>query len=80
MNYEQVNHKFIDKPIYKLVNPDTIQLLQKKILQKWKPTKKKTFPGPQPVSLERKDFKMMKEQQYIACAKLDGERFFMYAC
>ena len=41
--------------------------------------RKKRFPAPQPVSIERKDFKTLKDKEYVVCAKLDGHRFLL-AC
>jgi hypothetical protein len=36
------------------------------------------FPGAQPVSIEKKDFTTIKGENYVVCAKLDGERYFLY--
>ena len=37
-----------------------------------------TFPAPQPVSLERKDFEKLQKYQYSVSVKLDGIRFLLY--
>jgi hypothetical protein len=37
-----------------------------------------TFPGPQPVSIERKDFTKLQQYKYYVSLKLDGVRFLMY--
>jgi len=37
-----------------------------------------TFPAPQPVSLERKDFEKLQKYQYSVSLKLDGIRFLLY--
>jgi len=36
------------------------------------------FPGPQPVSIETKDFSKLKDYKYYVSLKLDGYRFLMY--
>ena len=37
-----------------------------------------TFPAPQPVSIEKKDFNKLKQYKYYTSLKLDGVRFLMY--
>ena len=37
-----------------------------------------TFPAPQPVSIEKKDFSKLKDYKYFTSLKLDGYRFIMY--
>jgi hypothetical protein len=37
-----------------------------------------TFPAPQPVSIEKKDFLKLKQYKYYTGLKLDGVRFLMY--
>jgi hypothetical protein len=37
-----------------------------------------TFPAPQPVSLERKDYEKLQKYQYSVSLKLDGIRFLLY--
>ena len=37
-----------------------------------------TFPAPQPVSIEKKDFVKLKQYKYYTSLKLDGVRFLMY--
>ena len=32
------------------------------------------FPGPQPISIERKHFKALKNEKYVVCGKTDGVR------
>jgi hypothetical protein len=36
------------------------------------------FPGAQPVSIEKVNFTSIKNEKYVVCAKLDGERYFLY--
>lgn len=62
----------------RITTPELENKLKEEILQYWKPTKK-LFPGPQPVSIEYKDIQILKKKPYVACAKLDGERFFLYS-
>jgi hypothetical protein len=40
---------------------------------------KEYFPGPQPISIERKHFPMLKGVEYVVCEKTDGERYMMVA-
>ena len=37
------------------------------------------FPGPQPISIERKHFPVMRSAEYVVCEKTDGERHMMVA-
>ncbi len=37
------------------------------------------FPGPQPISIERKHFPILKGGDYLVCEKTDGERYMMIA-
>ena len=37
-----------------------------------------TFPAPQPVSIEKKDFAKLKQYKYFVSLKLDGVRFLMF--
>jgi hypothetical protein len=40
---------------------------------------KNYFPGPQPISIERKHFPILKGAEYVVCEKTDGERHMMVA-
>lgn len=37
------------------------------------------FPGPQPISIERKHFPILRSAEYVVCEKTDGERYMMVA-
>ena len=43
----------------------------------WK--SKDYFPGPQPISIERKHFNTLRCAEYLVCEKTDGERYMMVA-
>ena len=43
----------------------------------WK--SKDYFPGPQPISIERRHFPILKGAEYLVCEKTDGERYMMVA-
>lgn len=36
-----------------------------------------SFPGPQPVTVEKKNFEMLKTEPYMICEKSDGERYVL---
>lgn len=40
----------------------------------WGTTDLNRFPGPQPISIERRHFPLLKSQQYLVCEKSDGVR------
>jgi hypothetical protein len=80
MKLKKTIHKFINKPIYKITDENTIKYIKNQILSKWNTNKKKSFPGVQPVSLERKNFKELHKKKFNICPKLDGERFFLFSC
>lgn len=88
MNIENVT-KDINRNV-KLANsetgPDAIQViddisirrLKKCIMSYWPKNKNEYFPGPQPVSLERRDIFKLKKFPYVVTVKSDGMRFMMY--
>lgn len=68
--------------MYKIVTNSLKENLIDQILSHWKGEEydnKKRFPGAQPVSIERKNIHFIKRNKYVVCAKLDGERFFLYS-
>jgi hypothetical protein len=40
---------------------------------------KDRFPGPQPISIERKHFPILRNNVYVVCEKTDGERYMLVA-
>ena len=49
-----------------------------RLIQLWGlPITFKRFPGCQPISIERRHFPILKNNQYVICDKTDGERFLL---
>lgn len=72
--------KGCSKSFYKLEDEFLIDKLSREICSYWSGEEfddKIRFPGAQPVSIEMKDFKTLKSNKYVVCAKLDGERYFL---
>lgn len=69
---------------YKVENPQVYSNLKKSILSYWENTgrsrsgKSQHFPGPQPVSLERRDLFKIQRFPYFVSLKTDGMRFFLF--
>ena len=56
----------------------TLQIEIKSFVQKkWGSNDIERFPGPQPVSIEKKHIKILSEKQYVVCEKTDGVRHFL---
>lgn len=47
------------------------------IHQVWESSDPSWFPGPQPISIERKHFRALKSQPYVVCEKTDGVRHML---
>tara|TARA_Y100000389_G_scaffold178444_1_gene191644 strand:- start:172 stop:1134 length:963 start_codon:yes stop_codon:yes gene_type:complete len=77
MDYEDYDYPGTDYTLKKILEKDITKQIKKFVLSFWKD--KKRFPAPQPVSIERKDFETLKNNNYAVCAKLDGNRFLL-AC
>lgn len=69
------------KTLYKIITPELVSILSDGVCKFWKNMTfddKVRFPGAQPVSIELKDVPTLKKNKYVVCAKLDGERYFLY--
>lgn len=62
--------------LHKVLEPDASKILG--LMRELTGTEK--FPGPNPISLERKDTVKLGRQRYYACEKTDGVRHAFFAC
>ena len=51
--------------------------IQEFILRKWNSNNIDRFPGPQPISIERVHFRILRNKRYLVCEKTDGVRHFL---
>lgn len=51
--------------------------LKKFIQEKWGSTNIDRFPGPQPISIEKKHIPLLSKNEYLVCEKTDGVRHFL---
>jgi len=66
-----------DKELYQLVDEKYLGVLQKYLNSYWNINKVKYFPGPNPVSIFRKDLKVIKDSEYLITEKTDGQRYLL---
>lgn len=65
-----------DTRLYK-INKMYEDAVKQYIHQVWESTDPSWFPGPQPISIERRHFKVLKSQPYVVCEKTDGVRHML---
>lgn len=51
--------------------------IKKFIQKKWDSTNIERFPGPQPISIEKKHIPLLSQTEYMVCEKTDGVRHFL---
>lgn len=61
----------------KLSNSNIVQDIKKFISEKWESSNAERFPGPQPVSIEKKHIRLLSQNRYMVCEKTDGVRNFL---
>ena len=73
-------HRFLDKPIHRIKEGIPLEKeLKKQIRRLFKEkNSESSFPGAQPISLEKKNLEAIRNNNYLAGAKLDGERFLLF--
>ncbi len=79
--WQCVEEKVSGRKFYRVTTESLRDFLTNEVVSYWEGEQhdnKKRFPGAQPVSIERKNYRMIKGEPYVVCAKLDGERFLMF--
>jgi mRNA-capping enzyme len=79
--HKEVHLRGLKKPVFKIITKELVDVLSREINELWKGEQmddKIRFPGSQPVSIEKRNFNQLIQEPYVVCAKLDGERYFLY--
>jgi mRNA capping enzyme, catalytic domain/mRNA capping enzyme, C-terminal domain len=61
----------------KVLSDEHTKEMKKFIQQSWESEDIERFPGPQPVSIERRHFPLLRRQPYFVCEKTDGTRYML---
>lgn len=56
---------------------NTLNDIKKFIQEKWDSNNIERFPGPQPISIEKKHIPLLSKNEYLVCEKTDGVRHFL---
>jgi hypothetical protein len=80
VEFVKCKHKFLDKPIHRIIENSRLEIELRKQIRRifHEKNNESSFPGAQPISLEKKNIRTIKNSDYLAGAKLDGERFFLF--
>lgn len=60
-----------------LDNTKVLDEIKEFIRKKWDSANPERFPGPQPISIERKHIPLLSQNPYLVCEKTDGVRHFL---